>query len=101
MSDGYSEEMLALILERSKILNRISVIESELDSHPPVPARLGEWIDSLQSINKKQFGLQDLTKITKLAKELYHLREEEQEKARKIRLYMIDSTLSELKKLEV
>lgn len=97
MNDGYSEEIVNLLLERGKLLIRIDEIGEELSSFPPVPSN---WVDSLQSIDKRQFNLQDLSKLKKLSKELKKLCEEEQDKARKIRLYMIDNTLSELKKIE-
>lgn len=102
MSDGYSSEIIDLVLEQTKIIQRMSDIDLELEQLPKLPKDLGGWIESLPDIsysNTQRFKVSDFKKISKLNKEYEKLKEKEFQTRTKLRVLLIDDVLGSIEGL--
>lgn len=104
MTDGYSMEIINLIFEQSKLVQRMTDIDIEIENLPKLPADMNTWMESLPDISvdkNERFKMADFKKLTKLNKEYERLKEREEETKTKLRLYLIDNviiTLDDFKK---
>lgn len=102
MTDGYSSTIIDLILEQTRIIQRMAAIDREVENLPQLPPDMGSWIESIPDItnpSNERFKVSDLKKLTKLNKEYNKLKERDEEMRAKIKLYMIDSVLDSLEGL--
>lgn len=103
-NDGYLAEVkndvISLIVERTKIAQRLSDIDNEIDSLPPRPKDIESWIDSIPDIgSKRKFTFLDYRKLSKLQKEYTKLKEREEEIITKLRLYLIEDSIKLIEEL--
>lgn len=98
MTDGYSSQaILDLVLEQTKIVQRMSDIDIEIGNLPKMPQNLGSWMDSLPDLDapaSTRFKVSDLKKLSKLNKEYEKLKRKEEANGIKLRLALIENAIS-------
>lgn len=82
--------------EQLKLNGRMKEIAEEISKLPKPPASIGNWIESWNSLDRKDFGLDTIIKQNRIKKEYNKILEQSDSNMRQMKILAIDDLLDKI-----